>query len=110
MYIFSVVYGIAVSANQSTYVPSLASLTEDPQKMGIRFGMVETLCAFSVLAGPPTAGAIIDRSGGEFLMAQNLGRLRHDARFPDLRSGTYLCDRLAVESGHLRETTEEGVP
>ncbi|TWU78566.1 hypothetical protein ED733_003558 [Metarhizium rileyi] len=63
MYVFSVFYGLAISASQSTYVPSLASLTLDPQKMGIRFGMVETLCAFSTLAGPPTAGAIIDRTG-----------------------------------------------
>lgn len=73
MYAFSVFYGLATSANQATYVPSLASLTTDPQKMGIRFGMIETLCAFSALAGPPTAGAIIDREGGAFLGAQIWG-------------------------------------
>lgn len=73
MYIFSAFYGVAVSANQATYVPSLASLTSDPQKMGIRFGMVETLCAFSSLAGPPTAGAIIDRSKGDYTAAQIWG-------------------------------------
>lgn len=72
MYVFSVFYGLAVSANQSTYVPSLASLTQDPQKMGIRFGMIETLCAFSTLAGPPTAGAIIDRTGS-YALAQIWG-------------------------------------
>ncbi|KAG5984537.1 hypothetical protein E4U55_004320 [Claviceps digitariae] len=73
MYVFSIFYGVAVSASQSTYVPSLASLTTDPQKMGIRFGMIETLCAFSALAGPPTAGFIIDRDGGRFFGAQIWG-------------------------------------
>ncbi|OAQ63428.1 major facilitator superfamily transporter [Pochonia chlamydosporia 170] len=63
MYIFSAFVGIAISSNQGTFVPALASLTKDPKKMGIRFGMVETLCSFAALAGPPTAGAIIDRSG-----------------------------------------------
>ncbi|KAG5927137.1 hypothetical protein E4U42_002548 [Claviceps africana] len=73
MYAFSVFYGLATSASQATYVPSLASLTTDPQKMGIRFGMIETLCAFSTLAGPPTAGFIIDQSGGRYLGAQIWG-------------------------------------
>lgn len=73
MYVFSAFYGVAVSANQATYVPSLASLTRDPQKMGIRFGMIETLCAFSALGGPPTAGAIIDLSGGQYAQAQIWG-------------------------------------
>ncbi|KAK2589733.1 hypothetical protein QQS21_012590 [Conoideocrella luteorostrata] len=73
MYIFSALFGAAVSTNQATFVPSLASLTQDPQKMGIRFGMVETLCSFATLAGPPTAGAILDRSGGEYFSAQIWG-------------------------------------
>lgn len=54
-------------------MPALTSLTKDPKKMGIRFGMVETLCSFAALAGPPTAGAIIDRSGGEYMAAQIWG-------------------------------------
>ena len=73
MYLFSACFGVAISANQGAFVPSLASLTKDPQKMGIRFGMVETLSSFATLAGPPTAGAIIDRSGGKYLWAQAWG-------------------------------------
>lgn len=73
MYIFSAFYGMAVGASQGTYVGALASLTKDPQKMGTRFGMVSTICAFAVLAGPPTAGAIIERSGGDYLWAQVWG-------------------------------------
>ncbi|KAJ4306261.1 hypothetical protein N0V88_001059 [Collariella sp. IMI 366227] len=70
MYVFSVFFGLANGAAQGLYAGSLASLTKDPKKMGTRFGMVCTIVAFASLAGPPTAGAIIDRSGGEYLWAQ----------------------------------------
>lgn len=70
MYIFSAFFGFANGAAQGVFVGSLASLTEDPRKMGTRFGMVCTICAFAVLAGPPTAGAIIDENGGSYLGAQ----------------------------------------
>lgn len=70
LYVFSVVYGIALASNQGVFPASLASLTKDPQKMGIRFGMVETLCSFATLAGTPTAGAILDRMHGKYLVSQ----------------------------------------
>lgn len=73
MYIFSAFYGFIVGATQGTYVGALASLTKDPTKMGTRFGMVSTMTAFAVLAGPPTAGAIIERSGGSYRWAQVWG-------------------------------------
>lgn len=73
MYIFSAFLGLVVGAGQGIFVGSLASLTKDPQKMGTRFGMVLTLCAFASLAGPPTAGAIIDQSGGKYIWAQVWG-------------------------------------
>ena len=69
LYVFAVFFGFATGAAQGVFGGSLASLTKDPRKMGTRFGMVCTLCAFSSLAGPPTAGAIIDRSHGEFTYA-----------------------------------------
>ena len=73
MYIFAAFYGVISGASQGVYVGALASLTTDPRKMGTRFGMVSTLCAFAVLAGPPTAGAIIERSGGVYTWAQVWG-------------------------------------
>ncbi|OTA06442.1 monocarboxylate transporter [Trichoderma parareesei] len=73
MYVFSAVYGFAVGTNQGTFVASLTSLTKDPQKMGIRFGMVETLCSLATVAGAPTAGAIIDHNNGDFFWAQIWG-------------------------------------
>lgn len=73
MYVFSAFYGFAVGTNQGTFVASLTSLTKDPQKMGIRFGMVETLCSLATVAGAPTAGAIIDHNDGDYFWAQIWG-------------------------------------
>lgn len=73
MYVFSAFYGMSVGASQGTYVGALASLTKDPRKMGTRFGMVSTIAAFATLAGPPTAGAIIEQSGGSYTWAQVWG-------------------------------------
>ncbi|RMJ11460.1 hypothetical protein CDV36_008923 [Fusarium kuroshium] len=73
MYVFSVFFGFANGACQGTFVGANASLTKDPRKMGTRFGMVQTICAFASLAGAPTAGAIIDKSGGDFVWAQVWG-------------------------------------
>ncbi|KAL2260634.1 hypothetical protein VTK26DRAFT_5311 [Humicola hyalothermophila] len=70
MYVFSAFFGLANGAAQGLFAGALASLTRDPRKMGTRFGMVCTIAAFASLAGPPTAGAIIDKSGGKYLWAQ----------------------------------------
>lgn len=69
-YAFTIFFGLANGAAQGIFVGSLASLTTDPRKMGTRFGMVCTIVGFASLAGPPTAGAIIDRSDGRYLWAQ----------------------------------------
>lgn len=52
------------------FVGGLASLTTDPSKLGVRFGMVCSALAFASLAGPPTAGALIQSDNGGFLKAQ----------------------------------------
>ncbi|ORY02732.1 putative monocarboxylate permease [Clohesyomyces aquaticus] len=56
LYLFSVFYG-------------LASLTTDPSKLGVRFGVVCSTLAFASLVGPPTAGALIQSDNGGFLKA-----------------------------------------
>lgn len=70
MYVFSVFLGMANGAAQGIVLGALASLTADPRKMGVRFGMVATLSGVATLAGPPMAGAIIDGMGGRYLWAQ----------------------------------------
>ncbi|KAK6219651.1 major facilitator superfamily transporter [Colletotrichum tabaci] len=61
MYVFSVFFGLSNGAAQGVF------------KMGTRFGMIATISGFASLAGPPTAGAIIDKAGGQYLGAQIWG-------------------------------------
>lgn len=75
IYVFCVFFGLSNGAAQGVFGGALTSLTSDPRKMGTRFGMVATLLGLAALAGPPTAGAIIDRSGGEYLGAQLWGAI-----------------------------------
>ncbi|KAI0377978.1 MFS general substrate transporter [Hypomontagnella monticulosa] len=70
MYVFAILFGITNNAAQASFGAALASLTEDPAKMGTRFGMCCTILGFATVAGPPTAGAIIDFCGGSYIWAQ----------------------------------------
>ncbi|ROW07566.1 hypothetical protein VPNG_06788 [Cytospora leucostoma] len=70
MYAFVVFWGLGNGCLQAAFGGSLASLTTDPAKMGTRYGMVCTVLAIATLAGPPTAGAIIEGSGGSYFPAQ----------------------------------------
>ncbi|OIW32791.1 MFS general substrate transporter [Coniochaeta ligniaria NRRL 30616] len=70
MYVIAVFFGLGNGVCQGLFLGSLASLTSDATKMGTRIGMVHTLVAFATLAGPPTAGAIIDSSDGRYTYAQ----------------------------------------
>ncbi|KAI8961930.1 putative monocarboxylate permease [Daldinia sp. FL1419] len=70
LYVWSVFYGLATGAAQGIFVAGLASLTTDLSKMGTRFGMVCSTSAFASLAGPPTAGALIQSENGGFTKAQ----------------------------------------
>ncbi|OIW28261.1 putative monocarboxylate permease [Coniochaeta ligniaria NRRL 30616] len=73
LYGWSVSYGLATGATQGIFVGALASLTKEANKMGTRFGMVCSVLAFASLAGPPTAGALIQSDGGGFLRTQIWG-------------------------------------
>jgi MFS transporter, MCT family, solute carrier family 16 (monocarboxylic acid transporters), member 3 len=75
MYVFAVFFGLSNGAAQGVFVGALASMTSDPRKMGARFGMVISIAGLATLAGPPTAGAIIDRCDGRYLYAQIWGGL-----------------------------------
>jgi MFS family permease len=70
MYVIAVFFGLGNGVCQGLFLGSLASLTDDSRRMGTRIGMVHTIVAFATLAGPPTAGAIIDQSGGRYKYAQ----------------------------------------
>jgi MFS transporter, MCT family, solute carrier family 16 (monocarboxylic acid transporters), member 3 len=92
MYTFSVLFGLSNGAFQGVFGGAVASLSKDPQKIGTRFGMLASVVAVATLAGPPTAGAIIDKSGGTYLGAQIWG-------------GTaILCGMLTIAAGRWWQT------
>jgi MFS family permease len=68
--VFDVFYGFIMAAAQGMFPPSLGSLTENLSKMGVRMGMVFSICGFAVLIGNPLAGALITLNGGKYLYAQ----------------------------------------
>ena len=67
---FSIIYGLSAAGIQSLFPATLASLTTDMKKVGVRTGMVFSVVAFGVLTGPPLAGALITRDNGNYLYAQ----------------------------------------
>ncbi len=70
MYAWASVYGIFGGALQSLFPAGITALTPDVSKSGLRMGMCFTLVGFSVLAGPPVAGAIVEQMGGRYEGAQ----------------------------------------
>lgn len=67
---FAVIYGLFASGIQSLFPATLASLTSDLKKAGVRMGMVFSVVSFACLTGPPVAGALIQRRDGSYLYAQ----------------------------------------
>lgn len=52
------------------FPPSLGSLTTDLSKMGVRMGMVFSICGLALLVGQPLAGVLISADGDEYLYCQ----------------------------------------
>ena len=64
------VYGFFSAGFLGLFPASIACLTENPKKIGIRMGMVFSLVGFANLIGPPVSGALIQRMNGLYLGAQ----------------------------------------
>ncbi|KAK5704397.1 hypothetical protein LTR97_003415 [Elasticomyces elasticus] len=70
LYVFAVIYGAGSAGIQSMWPATLASLTSDVSKTGVRMGMGFSLVSFACLTGPPLAGALIQMRDGDYLYAQ----------------------------------------
>lgn len=70
LYAFAILYGAGSAGLQSMFPPSLASLTDDLKRAGVRMGMGFSVVSFACLSGPPIAGALIQANGGDYLYAQ----------------------------------------
>lgn len=72
-YGFVVIYGICANAVQTLFPSALSQLTTDLSKVASRVGMVFTVGSFACLTGPPIAGVLISKKGGDYLWAQLFG-------------------------------------
>jgi len=70
LYAWCVIYGMVGAAIQSLFPATLSSLTTNLSMMGTRMGMVFTIVSFAVLTGPPIAGLLIQKKGGQYDYAQ----------------------------------------
>ena len=70
LYIWAVIYGLFAAGIQSLFPATLSSLTKNPQKMGVRMGMVFTIVSFACLTGTPISGALITAGKGSYLYTQ----------------------------------------
>ena len=73
LYVFAGLYGCGSAGIQSMFPATLASLTTDLKKAGVRMGMCFSITAFAALTGPPLAGALIQSNHGSYLHAQIWG-------------------------------------
>ncbi|RDL33853.1 MFS monocarboxylate transporter-like protein [Venustampulla echinocandica] len=70
---FLVVYGFCANAVQTLFPSTLAGLTKDITKMGVRTGMVFTVGSIACLTSAPIAGRLIDIEDGSYRGAQAFG-------------------------------------
>jgi MFS family permease len=71
LYCFAVIYGSGSAVIQALWPAIIGSLSKTPdmKKVGVRMGMAFTIVSFSSFTGPPLAGALIERNGGNYLYA-----------------------------------------
>lgn len=75
MYLWAAAFGVANGAAQAGFIAGVAApaLAPDPRSLGARMGVACGVIALATLAGPPVAGAILDRTPGAGTPAQYLG-------------------------------------
>ncbi|EEP82074.1 predicted protein [Uncinocarpus reesii 1704] len=70
LYAFSILYGFFGAGMQALFPAVVTSLSTDLKKTGIRFGMILSIVSVASLTGPPIAGALIEKGGGDYRFAQ----------------------------------------
>lgn len=72
-YVWVAVYGFVAGGSQSLFQAACSSFSNDPDKIGVRIGMVCTVASFACLSGPPIAGRLLEAMNGQYLAAQIFG-------------------------------------
>ena len=73
MWAFVAIYGYFGAGVQSLFPAALSSLTDNPNKMGVRIGMAFSIVSIASLSGPPIAGRLIEVRNGVYIGAQIFG-------------------------------------
>ncbi|KAI9881175.1 MAG: hypothetical protein M1830_007153 [Pleopsidium flavum] len=71
---FACIYGFFAAGIQSLFPATVASLTTDLKKAGVRMGMVFSVVSFACLTGPPLAGALVQKDNGGYLREDSKDR------------------------------------
>jgi predicted MFS family arabinose efflux permease len=69
-YVWVAFYGFFGGGSQSLFQAASSSFNNDPEKIGVRIGMVCTVVSFACLSGAPIAGKLLDAMDGSYLAAQ----------------------------------------
>ena len=72
-YVWVAVYGFWAGGAQSLFQAAASSFSDDPERLGIRIGMVCTVVSFACLSGAPIAGTLISARDGSYVAAQIFG-------------------------------------
>jgi predicted MFS family arabinose efflux permease len=72
-YVWVAFYGFVGGGCQSLFQAASSSFSDDPEKIGIRIGMVCTVVSFACLSGAPIAGKLLDAIDGHYMAAQIFG-------------------------------------
>ncbi|KAF2646889.1 MFS general substrate transporter [Massarina eburnea CBS 473.64] len=73
LYAFAGLYGFFSAGYQGLFPAVLSTLTKDMTKAGTRNGMGLAVVGLSALIGPPIAGALVQKNGGRYFVAQMWG-------------------------------------
>jgi len=66
-------YGFFAGGSQSLFQAAASSFATDPEKRGVRIGMVFTFVSFACLSGPPLCGKLVQIQNGRYLAAEIFG-------------------------------------
>jgi MFS family permease len=71
LYVFAVLYGSGSAVIQALWPAVIGGMSRerDLKKAGVRMGMAFTVVSVSSFTGPPLAGALIQRGGGDYTYA-----------------------------------------
>ena len=102
------IYGFFAGRSQSLFQATSSTFATDPEKTGVRIGMVFTFVSFACLTGPPLCGRLVEMRGGGYLEAQLFDGSVMVAGSLLLLVARIIQKRSGVRNEQTRPVTAEG--